>query len=138
MRDLYAKLGIPPDAGETRIRAELSRCADAALESDAAAVLTVPSRRRQFDRLNGLLHDIADLRRRLGLNECDNWRGAAAFEYTRRGAREESARGRYRDKAGQRTATAADVSGTTHYSIHWLIIAIIVAAAGAAVWHWLA
>jgi sugar lactone lactonase YvrE len=83
MRNLYARLNISPDASQSDIEDALKVLPDPALESDAAAALMNPRRRREYDRLNNLLESISILRSELNLNDSDNWHGEDAIEYTR-------------------------------------------------------
>ncbi|GAB2803178.1 hypothetical protein GCM10027040_34310 [Halomonas shantousis] len=82
MRDLYKRLGIDADAPAPRITASLDSCPNAALKADAMAVLSVSSRRDDYDALHRTLYDIGRLRARLGLTHGEYWQGSVANDFT--------------------------------------------------------
>ena len=138
MRNLYSKLDVSSGAGKPEIETALSTCPDMKLEADAAAVLTFRGRRRQYDRLNSLLTDIARLRARMQLNDGDNWRGAAAFEYMQRGEPVDSRKLRYIEKSREREQLQDSGSRPlpSGRSI-WVVAGVVVALAIAGLWLWL-
>ncbi|WP_110685370.1 hypothetical protein [Salinicola aestuarinus] len=82
MRDLYRRLGIPKDAAPPTLENALRRCDHQSLKVDAAAVLGVTARRRQYDDLHALLNDLGSLRVGLGLTHAPHWQGDVASDFT--------------------------------------------------------
>ena len=80
MRDLYARLSLPPTASDAEIRAAITACPHADLRSDAAAVLLDNGRRRTYDQLHATLTKIGGLRASLGLVQTPLWRGHREFD----------------------------------------------------------
>ena len=82
MRDLYKRLGISQAASEAEISAAIEACQHTALRAEASAVLSVQSRREEYDRLHALLCDIGRLRARLGLTHGQYWLDSAANDFS--------------------------------------------------------
>ena len=80
MRNLYARLSLPPTASAAEIQAAITACPHAELRSDAAAVLLHAGRRRTYDQLHSTLTRIGDLRASLGLVQTPLWRGHREFD----------------------------------------------------------
>ena len=80
MRDLYARLSLPPTASAAEIQAAITACPHAELRSDAAAVLLHAGRRRTYDQLHSTLARIGGLRASLGLVQTPLWRGHREFD----------------------------------------------------------
>jgi hypothetical protein len=72
MRDLYKKLGVTPDAGETEIRSAAAT-AEPRMAGAASAILLNDRRRPVYDRNRRLLSSIGRLRSRLGLTLTPFW-----------------------------------------------------------------
>ncbi|MBF8223939.1 MULTISPECIES: hypothetical protein [Halomonadaceae] len=82
MRDLYRRLGVPPDSdGETLSRA-IAACEHRTLRRDAEAVLVEAEHRREYDALHATLGDIGRLRSRLGLTHGAHWRDGLADDFS--------------------------------------------------------
>ena len=80
MRDLYARLSLPPAASTAEIKAAITACPHAELRSDAAAVLLNAGRRPTYDQLHATLTTIGRLRASLGLVQTRFWQGHRAFD----------------------------------------------------------
>ena len=80
MRNLYARLSLPPTASAAEIKAAITACPHAELRSDAAAVLLHAVRRRTYDQLHGTLTKIGSLRASLGLVPNRLWQGQRDFD----------------------------------------------------------
>ena len=80
MRDLYARLSLPPTAPAAEIEAAITACPHAELRSDAAAVLLHAGRRRTYDQLHATLTKIGSLRASLGLVPARLWQGQRDFD----------------------------------------------------------
>ena len=65
MRNLYARLSLPPTASAAEIKAAITACPHVELQSDAAAVLLHAGRRRTYDQLHATLTKIGGLRARI-------------------------------------------------------------------------
>jgi len=79
MRDLYARLSLTPTASDAEIKAAITACPHAELQSDAAAVLLNADRRRTYDQLHATLTRIGGLRASLGLVQTRLWLGQREF-----------------------------------------------------------
>jgi hypothetical protein len=79
MRDLYARLSLPPGASDAQIKAAIKACPHADVRSDASAVLLHPGRRRDYDDLHATLVRIGSLRASLGLVQTRLWRDQREF-----------------------------------------------------------
>lgn len=82
MRNLYARLGLDPQAGHAEIAEAIERCAHTALKADARTVLEVDSRREEYDALHTTLSEIGRLRARLGLTHAPYWRDGPADDFS--------------------------------------------------------
>lgn len=82
MRDLYKRLGISPQATESDIHTAIEACGHSALKADAKAVLSVKSRREEYDALHATLRDIGLLRARLGLTHGRYWQDSVANDFS--------------------------------------------------------
>ena len=80
MRNLYARLSLPPTASAAEIKAAITACPHAELRSDAAAVLLHAGRRRTYDQLHATLTKIGGLRAPLGLVPTRLWQGQREFD----------------------------------------------------------
>ena len=80
MRNLYARLSLPPTASAAEIKAAIAACPHAELQSDAAAVLLHADRRRTYDQLHATLTKIGGLRAPLGLVPARLWQGQRDFD----------------------------------------------------------
>ena len=80
MRNLYARLSLPPTASAAEIQAAITACPHAELRSDAAAVLLHAGRRRTYDQLHATLTRVGGLRASLGLVQTPLWRGHREFD----------------------------------------------------------
>ena len=80
MRNLYARLSLPPTASAAEIKAAITACPHAELQSDAAAVLLHAGRRRTYDQLHSTLTKIGGLRASLGLVTTRLWQGQRDFD----------------------------------------------------------
>lgn len=83
MRNLYRRMNCAPTATLAELQASVQSISDQGLKSDAEAVFRNSERRRAYDRLNGLLVDIGELRESLELDRADNWRPQDRQEYCR-------------------------------------------------------
>lgn len=86
MRNLYARLSLPPTASAAEITAAITACPHAELRSDAAAVLLNAGRRRTYDQLHATLTEIGGLRASLGLVPTRLWQGQRDFDGEVRGS----------------------------------------------------
>lgn len=82
MRDLYKRLDIEIGATEAEITTAIAACQHTTLKSEASAVLTVKSRRDEYDKLHVLLRKIGQLRARLGLTHGQYWQGNVANDFS--------------------------------------------------------
>ena len=82
MRDLYKRLGIGIAATEAEVESAIATCQHTTLKSEAAVVLTVKSRREEYDKLHALLREIGRLRARLGLTHGQYWQGNVANDFS--------------------------------------------------------
>ena len=80
MRDLYARLSLPPTASIAEVKAAITASPHAELRSDAAAVLLDAGRRRTYDQLHATLTKIGRLRASLGLVPTRLWQGQRDFD----------------------------------------------------------
>ena len=80
MRNLYARLSLPPTATTAEIKAAITACPHAELKTDAAAVLLHAGRRRAYDQLYATLITIGSLRASLGLVPTRLWQGQRDFD----------------------------------------------------------
>ena len=80
MRNLYARLSLPPTASTVEIKAAITACPHAELRSDAAAVLLHAGRRKTYDQLHATLTTIGGLRASLGLAPTRLWQGQRDFD----------------------------------------------------------
>jgi hypothetical protein len=72
MKDLYKRLHVLPNAGETEIRAALPT-ADPESRADAEYILLNPARRKVYDRNHRVLTRIGQMRSRLALGLRPFW-----------------------------------------------------------------
>ena len=82
MRDLYKRLGVGINATEAEIATAIEACQHTTLKSEATVVLTVKSRRDEYDKLHVLLCKIGQLRARLGLTHGQYWQGDVANDFS--------------------------------------------------------
>ncbi|EPC02708.1 hypothetical protein L861_10205 [Litchfieldella anticariensis FP35 = DSM 16096] len=82
MRDLYKRLGITPQASDSDIATAIEACEHTALKADARTVLSVKSRREEYDALHATLCDIGLLRARLGLTHGRYWQDSVANDFS--------------------------------------------------------
>ena len=80
MRNLYARLSLPPTASTAEIKAAITACPHLELRSDAAAVLLHAGRRQTYDQLHATLTTIGSLRASLGLVPTRLWQAQRDFD----------------------------------------------------------
>jgi len=127
MRNLYAQLGIKPDATDVQIRQAITTSTDKELSADARVVLLDPKIRRVYDHAHATVTKVAFVRQSLGLRNAPNWNRQADQNFhfthspqTRLGALR-AALGTKTSGTSGRTPQKTNPAATVVYSIAALV-----------------